>query len=38
MAMIKARNQSSHTDDLEQAEAIAQAVIDHFAAFSDSLP
>lgn len=49
MAMIKARNQSSHTYNLEQAQAIAQAVInrfaplfgalrDRFAALSDPLP
>lgn len=31
MAMIKARNQSSHTCNLEQAEAIAQDVIHRFA-------
>jgi nucleotidyltransferase substrate binding protein (TIGR01987 family) len=31
MAMIKARNQSSHTYNLEQAQAIAHDVIDRFA-------
>jgi len=31
MAMIKARNQSSHTYNLEQAQAIARDVIDRFA-------
>ena len=31
MAMIKARNQSSHTYNLEQAQAIARDVIEHFA-------
>jgi nucleotidyltransferase substrate binding protein (TIGR01987 family) len=31
MAMIKARNQSSHTDNLEQAQVIARDVIDRFA-------
>ena len=30
MAMIKARNQSSHTDYLEQAQAIRAAVITRF--------
>lgn len=30
MAMIKARNRSSHTYNLEQAQAIAQDVIDRF--------
>jgi nucleotidyltransferase substrate binding protein (TIGR01987 family) len=38
MAMIKAPNQSSHTYNLEQAQAIAQAVINRFAALSDPLP
>jgi nucleotidyltransferase substrate binding protein (TIGR01987 family) len=31
MAMIKARNQSSHTYNLEQAQTIARDVIDRFA-------
>ena len=31
MAMIKARNQSSHTYNLVQAEAIARDVIERFA-------
>jgi hypothetical protein len=31
MAMIKARNQSSHTYNLEQAQAIARDVIDRYA-------
>ncbi|MCP9818600.1 nucleotidyltransferase substrate binding protein [Synechococcus sp. Cruz-9H2] len=31
MAMIKARNQSSHTYNLEQAQAIARDVIDCYA-------
>ena len=31
MAMIKARNQSSHTYNLEQAQAIARDVIERFA-------
>ncbi len=31
MAMIKARNQSSHTYNLEQAQAIASDVIERFA-------
>jgi nucleotidyltransferase substrate binding protein (TIGR01987 family) len=31
MAMIKARNQSSHTYNLEQAEAIARDVIERYA-------
>jgi nucleotidyltransferase substrate binding protein (TIGR01987 family) len=31
MAMIRARNQSSHTYNLEQAQAIAQDVINRFA-------
>ena len=31
MAMIKARNQSSHTYNLEQAQVIARDVIDRFA-------
>ena len=31
MAMIKARNQSSHTYNLEQAQAIACDVLDRFA-------
>ncbi len=31
MAMIKARNQSSHTYNLEQAQVIAREVIDRFA-------
>jgi nucleotidyltransferase substrate binding protein (TIGR01987 family) len=31
MAMIKARNQSSHTYNLEQAQMIARDVIDRFA-------
>jgi nucleotidyltransferase substrate binding protein (TIGR01987 family) len=31
MAMIKARNQSSHTYNLEQAQAIARDVIESFA-------
>jgi len=31
MAMIKARNQSSHTYNLEQAQAIAAAAVDRFA-------
>jgi len=31
MAMIKARNQSSHTYNLEQAQAIARDVVDRFA-------
>ncbi|MFZ0407925.1 MAG: nucleotidyltransferase substrate binding protein [Cyanobium sp.] len=31
MAMIKARNQSSHTYNLEQAQAIARDVIEGFA-------
>lgn len=31
MAMIKARNQSSHTYNLEQAQTIASDVIDRFA-------
>ena len=31
MAMIKARNQSSHTDNLEQAQAIACDVVDRYA-------
>jgi len=31
MAMIQARNQSSHTYNLEQAQAIARAVIDRYA-------
>lgn len=31
MAMIKARNQSSHTYNLEQAQAIAGDVLDRFA-------
>jgi len=31
MAMIKARNQSSHTYNLEQAQQIAAEVIHHFA-------
>ena len=31
MVMIKARNQSSHTYNLEQAQAIAQDVIDRYA-------
>ena len=30
MEMIRCRNQSSHTDNLEQAQLIARAVIDHF--------
>jgi nucleotidyltransferase substrate binding protein (TIGR01987 family) len=30
MAMIRSRNQSSHTDNLEQAQAIAQDVITRF--------
>ena len=31
MAMIKARNQSCHTYNLEQAQQIAAEVIDRFA-------
>jgi len=31
MAMVKARNQSSHTYNLEQAQAIARDVIERFA-------
>jgi hypothetical protein len=31
MAMIKARNQSSHTYNLEQAQAVARDVVDRFA-------
>jgi nucleotidyltransferase substrate binding protein (TIGR01987 family) len=31
MAMIKARNQSSHTYNMEQAEAIARDVVDRYA-------
>ena len=31
MAMIKARNQSSHTYNMEQAEAIARDVVDCYA-------
>jgi hypothetical protein len=31
MAMIKARNQLSHTYNLEQAQAIARDVIERFA-------
>jgi nucleotidyltransferase substrate binding protein (TIGR01987 family) len=31
MAMIKARNQSSHTYNLEQAQVIARDVVDRFA-------
>jgi nucleotidyltransferase substrate binding protein (TIGR01987 family) len=31
MAMIKARNQSSHTYNLEQAQVIAREVIDRFS-------
>ena len=31
MAMIQARNQSSHTYNLEQAQAIARAVIDRYS-------
>lgn len=37
MAMIKARNQSSHTYNLEQAKAIAHDVIDCFAPLFDAL-
>jgi nucleotidyltransferase substrate binding protein (TIGR01987 family) len=37
MAMIKARNQSSHTYNLEQAQAIAHDVIDRFASLFGAL-
>ncbi len=37
MAMIKARNQSSHTYNLEQAKAIAHDVIDRFAPLFSAL-
>jgi nucleotidyltransferase substrate binding protein (TIGR01987 family) len=37
MAMIKARNQSSHTYNLEQAQAIARDVIDHYAPLFSAL-
>jgi len=37
MAMIKARNQSSHTYNIEQANAIAHDVIDRFAPLFDAL-
>jgi hypothetical protein len=37
MAMIKARNQSSHTDNLEQAQVIARDVIDRFASLFGAL-
>ena len=38
MAMIKARNQSSHTYNHEQAQAIARDVIERFAALTAPAP
>ena len=37
MAMIKARNQSSHTYNLEQAQAIASDVVDRYAPLFSTL-
>ena len=37
MAMIKARNQSSHTDNLDQSQAIARDVIHRFSPAFHSL-
>lgn len=37
MAMIKARNQSSHTYNLEQAQAIAADVVDRYAPLLSAL-
>jgi nucleotidyltransferase substrate binding protein (TIGR01987 family) len=37
MAMIKARNQSSHTYNLEQAQSIARDVIERYAPLFDAL-
>ena len=37
MAMIKARNQSSHTYNIEQAQSIARDVIERYAPLFDAL-
>lgn len=37
MAMIKARNQSSHTYNLEQAQAIARDVVDRYSPLFSAL-